>query len=168
MNDLEEELKKVFIKASKLVEELPDGLKAAAFKIAVAKLLQTGSTELSSNIAKLDIETVKHQHLSNNSISDLDSLEIEANLKDFPKLYGLKKGQQILWMLIYCGEKGISELSTSEISRIAAKFKLDIPAKNVPALSETSFSKGYLALKNGKMRILQPGIEFLKAINKSE
>lgn len=165
---MEEDLQNAFRKASKLVEELPDELRASAFEIAVARLLQTELIESLSSATREDAKAVRPQRSPSDAISDLDSLEIEANLKDFPKLYGLNKGQQILWMLIYCSEREINELSTSEISKIATRFKLDIPAKNVPALSEASFSKGYLALKNGRMRVLQPGIEFLKTIGTGE
>ncbi len=85
----------------------------------------------------------------------------QNNLPDYWKL--TSKGQRILWLLAYAQKNNIDGLTTSEIDSLGSRLRDSIEAKNINPLTTGLYKKGYLTSHQGKYRILQPGIDFLKS-----
>ena len=157
MNMDEVKIKKIIEDAEKSVSFMTEGeLKKIAFAVILKHYIsQIGKTKEQVGISNNFL-------IKQNKIQGIDALEVMTSREGFPDLYKLNKGQQLLWLLSYCAENHIEELTNSQLSVLASRFKLDIPAKNITALNGTNFKKGYIALKNGQLRILQKGIDTLK------
>lgn len=117
--------------------------------------------------------TVKNSVKKNKNATPMSesvkNLEISSNMQDFPGYHNLKtKADQILWMLIYCDNKGIESLTPGEVEFLSDKLKGKIAATGFTAHNTRNIKKGY-SIKasgpDGKYKIQQSGIEHIKSIS---
>lgn len=97
---------------------------------------------------------------------DLSSSETEG-LKNY---WDLKKVDKILWILAVAQSVGIDDLNYKEIAVLADKMRDSLPPKQITSLTSTHLKSnriGTTLINNIRvLRILKPGIDYLKPIDK--
>lgn len=98
------------------------------------------------------------------------SLPIASNLEGFPDYHSLStKADSILWALAYADAKNISDLTSREVESITDRLKNKVAQRDFSAHNKKNMKSGYIILTDGKFKIQQKGINYLKSLlNKSE
>lgn len=95
---------------------------------------------------------------------EVKNLEIETTFSGVSYWSsGLNKGQKILWLLAFADSKNIADLSPQEIEDLATRLKDSILVRDLSALTEANFKKGFIRkISSGNYKVLEPGIQFIK------
>lgn len=104
---------------------------------------------------------------------EISNLEIEPINQEFNKYWDLKKkGDRILWILAVAKMVNLGELNFKELSVVASKLGDNIPPTSMSALITPHKKNSRLITPTQNeikvLKILEPGINYLKELNKPE
>lgn len=97
---------------------------------------------------------------------EIENLEITPSVPGYKYYWKLNKGDRVLWILAQAHDKGITDLSSKEISALSEKLSDLIESKQITALvaSHIKFERMYPRVINNikVLKISQPGIDYIK------
>lgn len=98
---------------------------------------------------------------------EIEDIILDPNAKGYKSYWNdlRTKADRALWLLVMAKNKGVEEMTTSEISRLARKVNDDIQAKNVKGILLVHSKAGRLVMdiKKGSLvlRVLEAGVRFI-------
>lgn len=97
------------------------------------------------------------------------SLSIVTTLEGYPNFHPLPtKADVILWVLAYADSQKIEDLTPKEVEVITDKLRNVIEQKDFSAFNKRNIKLGYVAQVDGKFKIQQKGLDFLKTLTTKE
>ncbi len=96
---------------------------------------------------------------------EVNSLPMVTTLSGYPDFHPLPtKADSILWALAYADSQKIEELTPKEVEVITNKLRNVIAQKDFSAFNKRNIKPGYVAQTDGKFKIQQKGLDYLKSL----